>query len=226
MPRILVVEDDAAMATGLRDNLQFEGHQVDIAGSGEEALQAVAKSCPDLILLDVMLPKMDGFEVCRRLRGEGVGVPILMLTARGQELDKVRGLELGADDYITKPFGVRELLARISASMRRAGGRTTRGRVIKIGQATVDLGKGRVTRGGETAVLGHFEIEILRMLTDRPEQPVKRAELLDAIWGLDAYPTNRTVDNHIVSIRRKIEPDPRRPVHIVTVHSIGYKFVP
>lgn len=226
MPRILVVEDDPGMATGLRDNLQFEGHQVVIASDGEEGLQAAARHRPDLVLLDVMLPSMDGFEVCRRIREAGLTVPILMLTARGEEIDVVRGLELGADDYITKPFGVRELLARIHAALRRTSGTGPRSRVVQIGGASVDLGKGRVTRGDRTAVLGYYEIEILRMLTDRPEQNVSRAEVLNAIWGLESYPTNRTVDNHMVSIRRKIEEDPHHPVHIITVHGIGYKFVP
>jgi DNA-binding response OmpR family regulator len=226
MPRILVVEDDAAMAAGLRDNLQFEGHQVTIAASGEEGLKSAARQRPDLVLLDVMLPKMDGFEVCRQLREAGVMVPILMLTARSEEIDVVRGLELGADDYVTKPFGVRELLARISAILRRSSGAASRSRVIQVGKATIDLGKGRVTRGKESHVLGFYEIEILRMLTDRPEQNVSRADLLNAIWGLEAYPTNRTVDNHMVSIRRKIEEDAHHPVHLVTVHGIGYKFIP
>jgi DNA-binding response OmpR family regulator len=226
MPRILVIEDDAAMAAGLRDNLQFEGHQVAIAASGEEGLKSAAKHRPDLVLLDVMLPKMDGFEVCRQLREAGVMVPILMLTARSEEIDVVRGLELGADDYVTKPFGVRELLARISAILRRSSGVASRSRVLQIGKATIDLGKGRVTRGKESHVLGFYEIEILRMLTDRPEQNVSRADLLNAIWGLEAYPTNRTVDNHMVSIRRKIEEDAHHPVHLVTVHGIGYKFIP
>lgn len=226
MTRILVAEDEADMAMGLRDNLQFEGYEVIVAGDGEAALQAATGQSPDLILLDLMMPKMDGLEVCRRVREAGIGVPILMLTAKSQEIDIVRGLEVGADDYITKPFSIRELLARVKAALRRTGAGRGLSRILRIGEATVDLVKGKVERGSKTFHLGHFELEILKMLVESAEKPVDRSKLLDVIWGLEGFPTTRTVDNHIVSLRRKIEPDQKHPRYIVTVHSIGYKFVP
>ncbi len=226
MARILVAEDEADMAMGLRDNLQFEGYQVIVAGDGEAALEAATRESPDLILLDIMMPKIDGLEVCRRIRQAGFTIPILMLTAKSQEIDVVRGLEVGADDYITKPFSIRELLARVKAALRRTGAGKGLSRILRIGETTVDLIKGKVERGTETFALGHFELEILKMLVENAEKPVDRSKLLDVIWGLEGFPTTRTVDNHIVSLRRKIEPDAKHPRHIVTVHSIGYKFVP
>ena len=226
MPRILVAEDEPDMAMGLRDNLQFEGYEVIVAADGEEAISKAKSERPDLILLDVMMPKRDGLQVCQAIRDAGFTVPILMLTAKSQEIDIVRGLEAGADDYITKPFGVREMLARIKAALRRSGVAPGISKIMKIGAAEVDLVKGKVVRGEQRFNLGHFEIEILKMLIENAEQPVERNKLLDVIWGLAAFPANRTVDNHIVSLRRKIEEDPKRPQHIVTVHSVGYKFIP
>lgn len=211
---------------GLRENLQFEGYEVLEASDGEQALDMALNQRPDLILLDIMMPKINGFDVCRQVRDRGHTVPIVMLTARAQEMDVVRGLELGADDYITKPFGVRELLARIKVALRHAGAKPTMSRVLTVGNAEIDLIKGKVVRGDQTFNLGYFEVEMLKMLIDRAEEPVPRNELLDKIWGLDAFPTNRTVDNHIVSLRRKIEDDAKNPQHIVTVHTIGYKFIP
>jgi DNA-binding response OmpR family regulator len=226
MHRILIAEDEPDMAMGLRDNLQFEGYEVIVAADGEEALQKAISERPDLILLDVMMPKRDGLEVCKMVRDAGFTVPILMLTAKSQEIDVVRGLEVGADDYITKPFSVREVLARIKAALRRSGSSPSVAKLVHIGIAEVDLVKGKVVKGEETFNLGHFEIEILKMLIEHAEQPVERNNLLDVIWGLSAFPANRTVDNHIVSLRRKIEKDPKHPQHIITVHSVGYKFIP
>ena len=226
MAKILVAEDETDMAMGLRDNLEFEGYEVTVVGDGEAALNAAMANPPDLLLLDLMMPKMDGLEVCRRLREAGHTVPIMMLTAKSQEIDIVRGLEVGADDYVTKPFSVRELLARIKAALRRTDAGRGLSRSMHIGTAEVDLVKGKVTRGDETFNLGYFELEILKMLVESAEVPVERNKLLDTIWGLEGFPANRTVDNHIVSLRRKIEDDPKHPRHIVTVHSIGYKFVP
>ncbi len=226
MARILVAEDEADMAMGLRDNLQFEGYEVIVAEDGEAALEAATKQSPDLILLDIMMPKVDGLEVCRRIRQAGFTIPILMLTAKSQEIDIVRGLEVGADDYVSKPFSIRELLARIKAALRRTGAGKGLSRILTIGEATVDLVKGKIERSGNTFNLGHFELEILKMLVEAAEQPVERNKLLDVIWGLEGFPATRTVDNHIVSLRRKIEPDPKHPRHILTVHSIGYRFVP
>ncbi|MCK4659536.1 MAG: response regulator transcription factor [Phycisphaerae bacterium] len=226
MARILIAEDEPEMAMGLKDNLQFEGYEALVALDGEQAIALAESERPDLILLDIMMPKVDGLEVCRRIRKTGSLVPIVMLTAKSQEIDIVRGLEAGADDYVAKPFGVRELLARIKVALRHAGATPAMSKALKIGSAEVDFAKGRVTRGAELFSLGYFEIEILKMLVEHAEQPVERNDLLDTIWGLEASPTNRTVDNHIVSLRRKIEQDSKNPRHILTVHSIGYKFVP
>ena len=226
MARILVADDEKDMVTGLRDNLQFEGYEVSVAFDGEAALAEATTNSPDLILLDIMMPKMEGLEVCRRIREAGFRIPILMLTAKSQEIDIVRGLEVGADDYITKPFSIRELLARIKAALRRTEVGKGLSRVLRVGETTVDMVKGKVVRGETEHNLGHFELQILKILVENAEQPVERTKLLDVIWGLEGFPATRTVDNHIVSLRRKIEPDPKEPRHIVTVHSIGYKFVP
>lgn len=226
MARILIAEDEADMATGLRDNLEFEGYEVIVVGDGEAALKAVADHNPDLLLLDIMMPKVDGLQVCSQVRQRGLMIPILMLTAKTQEIDVVRGLEVGADDYIGKPFSMREVSARIKAALRRTDAGKGLSRILRIGEATIDLVKGKVERGTEVFNLGHFELQILKMLVESAEQAVERNKLLDVIWGLEGFPATRTVDNHIVSLRRKIEPDPKHPRHIVTVHSIGYKFVP
>jgi DNA-binding response OmpR family regulator len=226
MARILIGEDETAMASGLRDNLEFEGYEVTVTADGEAALKAAQVQSPDLVLLDIMMPKLNGLEVCRRLREAGLMIPILMLTAKSQEIDIVRGLEAGADDYITKPFSIRELLARVKAALRRTGAAKGVSRVLRVGEATVDMVKGKVERTGQTFNLGHFELEILKMLVENAEKPVDRNKILDVIWDLEGFPANRTVDNHIVSLRRKLEPDAKHPRHIVTVHSIGYKFVP
>jgi two-component system alkaline phosphatase synthesis response regulator PhoP len=226
MARILIAEDDADIATGLRDNFEFEGYEVVTVGDGEAALQAVTDHNPDLLLLDIMMPKIDGLEVCHQVRQRGLTIPILMLTAKTQEIDIVRGLEVGADDYISKPFSIREVLARVKAALRRTDAGKGLSRILTIGDATIDLVKGKVERGTDVFNLGHFELQILKMLVENAEQAVERNKLLDVIWGLEGFPATRTVDNHIVSLRRKIEPDPKNPRHIVTIHSIGYKFVP
>ena len=226
MARILVAEDEPDMLMGLRDNLQFEGYEVLEAKDGEEAVRMVNEQRPDLLLLDIMMPKLDGLEVCKQIRKAGFILPILMLTAKCQEVDIVRGLEAGADDYITKPFGIHEVLARLKVALRRTGIAPTMSKVMHIGDAEVDLITGKVQRDDQEFTMGHFEIEILKMLVESAEHPVERNKLLDEIWGLGAYPTNRTVDNHIVSLRRKIEKDAKHPKHIITVHSIGYKFIP
>ena len=224
--RILVVEDDTDMSQGLKDNLEFEGYEVDLAEDGETGIQLAQKHMPDCILLDVMLPDLDGFEVCRRLRENGFNKPIIMLTARSQEIDKVRGLELGADDYVTKPFSLRELLARLKAAIRRSQVAPTPHQLFEIGNVTIDLTGMRIVRGDKELPLGHYEGRILEMLVSQPGVPVGRDEILGEIWGLKAYPTNRTVDNHVVSLRRKIEEDPTQPRHILTIHGIGYKYAP
>jgi DNA-binding response OmpR family regulator len=224
--KVLVVEDEPDMAMGIRDNLEFEGYDVVTAGDGERGLAAAAKDKFACILLDVMLPGIDGFATCHRLRKAGVRVPIIMLTARGQEIDKVRGLELGADDYVTKPFGLKELLARIRAVIRRAGTQAAdSGDEVRIGQARVVFSTGRITRGKKELSLGYYEGEILKMLIRLQGVVVERKEILKEIWGLENEPMNRSVDNHVVSLRRKIEEDPTDPRHILTVHGFGYKLV-
>ncbi len=226
MARIVIIEDEPDLAAGLRDNLEFEKHEVAHGATGAEGLRLVIERPTDLVLLDLMLPDVDGFEVCRRLRTAGYTMPIVILSARGQEIDKVRGLELGADDYVTKPFSLRELLARVHAALRRA---TQTGRPVRsqfpLGERQVDLVRQMViTPQGETP-LGYYESEILRMLFEHVGQAVARADMLTRIWGVGLGPADRTVDNHIVSLRRKLEPDPAKPRHILTAHAVGYKLV-
>lgn len=228
MAHIVIIEDEPDLALGLRDNLEFEQHTVAHAPTGGEGLALVAKQPPDLVLLDIMLPDIDGFEVCRRLREGGYTMPIVILSARGQEIDKVRGLELGADDYVTKPFSLRELLARIHAALRRAegaAGSATRAQFM-VGDRLVDLirQKIKLPKGAELP-LGYYESEILRLLHEHVGQAVPRNDLLERIWGSGVYPADRTVDNHIVSLRRKLEPDAKNPRYILTAHAVGYKLV-
>ncbi|MFH1746144.1 MAG: response regulator transcription factor [Planctomycetota bacterium] len=226
MAHIVIIEDEPDLAMGLRDNLEFEQHTVAHALNGEEGVALVSGRPTDLVLLDIMLPDISGFEVCRRLRSSGYTMPIIILSARSQEIDKVRGLELGADDYITKPFGLRELLARVHAALRRAEGAATAPRMqFQIGEREVDLMRQKIVAGEEESPLGYYEAEILRMLHERLGEAVPRAELLEHIWGSGVYPADRTVDNHIVSLRRKLEPDPKNPQYILTAHAVGYKLV-
>jgi DNA-binding response OmpR family regulator len=226
MAHIVIIEDEPDLAMGLRDNLEFEKHTVAHALNGLDGIALVSRKPPDLILLDIMLPDIDGFEVCRRLRAAGFRMPILVLSARSQEIDKVRGLELGADDYITKPFSLKELLARIQAALRRAAAPTKPVRLqFQVGDRQVDLVRQKITAGSEELPLGYYESEILRMLYERVGIAVPRADLLEQIWGAGVYPADRTVDNHIVSLRRKLEPDPKTPQHILTAHAVGYKLV-
>lgn len=225
--RILIIEDDPDMSMGLRDNLEFEGYEVLSSSDGEAGLELAREHHPHCILLDIMLPGMDGFEVCQRLREERIRVPIIMLTARGQEIDKVRGLELGADDYVTKPFGVQELLARIRAVLRRVRDPALRREdEVRIGDARVSFLSGKVIRGDQEFALGYYEGEVLKQLLVTTGQVVDRKKMLKEIWGVENEPMNRSVDNHIVSLRRKVEEDPSRPRHILTVHGLGYKLVP
>ena len=225
--RILVVEDDAHLADGLRLNLELEGYEPVIAESAEEGLHYWRRGGVDLILLDVMLPGMDGFAFCRKVREAGDRVPVLFLTARGREDDRVRGLEEGGDDYITKPFNLRELLARIKGIFRReewllAG---TSPDVLRLGDLELDL-KALEARGPRGATpLKEKEAQILRLLAEFDGRPVPRRTILDRIWGYDAYPTTRTVDNFILRLRKLVERDPASPEHILTVHGTGYRLV-
>lgn len=224
MAAILIVEDEPAMASGLRDNLEFEGYVVRIACDGEEALASAAESPPDLILLDLMLPRRNGLDVCRELRRRGLSVPIIMLTARSQETDKVVGLELGADDYVTKPFSVRELMARVHVQLRRIA---SEGSVehFRFGEIELDFKRHHAARAGRILHLTAREFDLLRYFVRRRGETVSRDELLDKVWGMGAYPLSRTVDNHIAKLRQKIERLPAEPEYLITVHGLGYKFL-
>jgi len=226
MTRVLVVEDDEAMAVALRDGFTYEGYEVTVARDGEEGLRCARDETPALMILDVMLPKMTGLEVCKVLRGDGSQLPIIMLTARGQEIDKVLGLKLGADDYVTKPFSFMELMARVEAVLRRAqpGGLGHRS-VYEFGDMTVDMDRHDATKGGEPVELTPREFRLLGYLLEHRAEVVSREELLDAVWGYDTIPFTRTVDTHIAKLRKKIEDDASDPQHIITVHRLGYKFV-
>jgi DNA-binding response OmpR family regulator len=226
MAHIVIIEDEPDLAMGLRDNLEFEGHAVSHSTSGAEGIQMALAKPTQLVLLDLMLPDMEGFDVCRKLRDGGATMPIIILSARSQEIDKVRGLELGADDYVTKPFSLGELRARINAALRRVSQapRASKNQ-FAVGTRTVDLTRQKVISPTEEISLGYYESEILRMLYEHVGQAVPRADLLEKIWGVGVYPADRTVDNHIVSLRRKIEADAKNPKHILTAHAVGYKLV-
>ena len=226
--RILVVEDNAHLADGLRINLDLEGYEPVLAGSAEEARDIWQRGGVELILLDVMLPGMDGFQFCRLVRDEGDRVPILFLTARTAGQDRIRGLDEGGDDYIAKPFELQELLARIKSLFRRQDwfrGQETP-HILAIGQAEINLRGYQATTPRGVVVLKEKEVMILRLLAEHPNEPVDRETILDRVWGFGAYPTTRTVDNFILSLRKIIEEDPRHPRHILTVHGVGYRLVP
>jgi DNA-binding response OmpR family regulator len=226
MSRVLVVEDDEAMAVALRDGFTYEGYEVTVARDGEDGLRHARENPPDLMILDVMLPKMTGLEVCKLLRGEGSQLPIIMLTARGQEIDKVLGLKLGADDYVTKPFSFMELMARVEAVLRRSQpGGLGHSSVYEFGDMSVDMDRHDATKGGEPVELTPREFRLLGYLLEHRGEVVSREELLDAVWGYDTIPFTRTVDTHIAKLRKKIEDDASDPQHIITVHRLGYKFV-
>jgi DNA-binding response OmpR family regulator len=223
---ILLVEDDPALALGLRDTLEFEGFRVLHADKGGQGLLLAAQAKPDCIILDLMLPDMNGYQICEHLRHADSVVPIIMLTARGQEADKIRGLDAGADDYVTKPFSVGELIARIRAMFRRGARDQTAGVRFSIGDAIVDVGAHTLTRGHENTAITFYEVELLKLLHERVGQPVSRDEILDKVWGTKSNPTNRTVDNFVVKLRKKLEPNLDKPRHILTVYGFGYKLVP
>lgn len=225
MIKILIVEDEPNMRLGLRDNLEFEGYKVEIAEDGEEALSKIRNNEYQLVLLDVMLPKKSGFDVCKTVRKDGNKVPIILLTAKGEEIDKVLGLELGADDYVTKPFSLRELLARIKAVLRRGGSETDESSEVQIGNLKFDFAGYRAFIKNEQVQMSHKEFEILNYLWNKKNNTVSRDDLLSDIWGYDEAPTTRTVDNFIVKLRHKIEKDPNHPQIILTVHGVGYKLI-
>jgi DNA-binding response OmpR family regulator len=223
--RILVVEDDPAILQGLADNLGCESHDVLTASDGEQGYSLARSEKPDLIILDIMLPRMSGYELCRKLRAESVTTPIVMLTARGDEADRVVGLDLGADDYITKPFSVRELLARIRAVLRRAQAQSVLPEELRFANVVVDFRRYEARKDGRPVDLTRKEFGLLRLLAARSGEPVTRDDLLNEVWGYDANPTTRTVDNHVASLRAKLEENPSEPRHLFTVHGVGYKWV-
>jgi two-component system alkaline phosphatase synthesis response regulator PhoP len=225
MSKILIVEDEPDMALGLRDNFEFEGYVVLTASDGQAGLEKAREEKPDLLVLDVMLPKLSGLEVCKTLRGEGYEKPILMLTARGQEIDKVVGLELGADDYVTKPFSIRELLARVKAILRRTDGKAKRLAKYRFSDVDLDFEAYKATKGGEPLELSPREFELLRYLIERKGETVTRDQLLEDVWGYESYPSTRTVDTHIAKLRGKIGDSGSEPRYILTIHGMGYKFI-
>jgi DNA-binding response OmpR family regulator len=225
MTRILVVEDEPGIALGLEDDLKIEGYEVEVAGDGITALRRARETAFDLIVLDVMLPGKDGFDVCRELRRGGQRTPILMLTAKAQEAEKVLGLELGADDYMTKPFGTRELRARIRALLRRAGGEPQdEPKSYCFGDIEVDFRRGELRRGGKAVELTPIEFKLLDVFIRARGRVLSRDQLMDAAWGHDTFASARVVDNHIANLRKKIEPDPGEPRYLRNVRGLGYRF--
>jgi DNA-binding response OmpR family regulator len=228
MKRILIIEDDISILNCLKDVLIFKSYEVLTASDGESGYEAAVEKSPDLIILDIMLPKMDGFTLCKKLRDEGNTTPLLMLTAKGEEPDKVQGLDFGADDYVTKPFSLPELLARIRALLRRSPGEEIEKAPpdsIKMGNITLDFKKYEALNRGQPLSLSPKEFGVLRYLAAHEGDVVTRDELLDEVWGYEKFPTTRTVDNHIAQLRSKIEEDPARPRYLLTVHGVGYKLV-
>jgi DNA-binding response OmpR family regulator len=224
MTSVLVVEDDTAILRGLADNLRYEGYEVFTAQDGEAGLRLHEAHKPDMLILDLMMPRLGGLELCRRLRAKGVQTPILMLTARSEEADRVTGLDVGADDYVTKPFSVRELMARVRALLRRTQVQAALPDELSFGEVVVDFRRYEALRKGKAVEMTRKEFAILRLLAGRAGQVVTRDELLNEVWGYEAYPISRTVDNHVAGLRAKLETDPARPLFIRTVHGVGYKF--
>jgi DNA-binding response OmpR family regulator len=224
MSKVLVIEDDPGILRTVADNLRFERYDVVTAVDGETAYVLQQQQQPDLIVLDLMLPRMSGLELCRRLRADDVQVPVLVLTARGEEADRVLGLDMGADDYVIKPFSMPELMARVRALLRRSSSGLAA--TLTFGDVEVDFRRHAALRGGRAIEMTRKEFALLRFLASREDTVVTRDELLNKVWGFDAYPVTRTVDNHVAGLRAKLEADPARPVYIQTVHGVGYKFVP
>jgi DNA-binding response OmpR family regulator len=226
MPHILIIEDEPDMARGLLDILEYEGYGVTSAGSGEEGLSALKQRQPDCVILDLMLPDMSGYQVCEQIRRQGSKVPIIILTAKSQDYDKIRGFQAGTDDYLTKPFSVGELLARVKAVLRRSHEYGQEPEILQVGPSRIDVKHFTIRRGQEEISLSYYEVELLKLLHANANQPVSRDEILDKVWGTEKYPSNRTVDNFIVKLRKKLEADYRSPKHILTIYGVGYKLSP
>ena len=224
--KILIIEDEEDLVKGLKLNLADEGYEVDWASNGEEGLRKAIEETPDLIILDIMLPKKNGLDVCRELRQKHVTIPIIMLTAKGEEIDKVVGLEIGADDYMTKPFSIRELLARIKAHLRREKREAkTVPEVYCFGDVEIDFTHFKVKHKNKESDLTSLEVEILKYFIAHQGEVITREVLLDKIWGYEKYPTTRTIDNHILKLRKKIETDPSHPEYILSIYGEGYRFI-
>ncbi len=224
MERILVVEDEPTIATGLQDDLELEGYAVEVVGNGDVAMRRVLEGGFDLIVLDIMLPGMNGFTICREARMKGIHTPIIMLTAKGQEVDKVVGLELGADDYVTKPFSPRELLARIKAVLRRGHGEAKSGSSYRFDNITVDFDRCEMLKNGEKIDLTAVEFKMLRVFLEHRGRVLAIGELLEKIWGKDVFLTDRVVYTHVNNLRGKIEQDPQNPKLLISVRGLGYRF--
>jgi DNA-binding response OmpR family regulator len=224
MDTVLIVEDDPTMLRALKDNFEFHGYRTVAAADGEAGLHAALNARPDLILLDIMLPKINGYEICRLIRREKLTMPIIMLTAKGEESDIVLGLNLGADDYVTKPFSIKELLARAEALLRRT--RKTEPETYEFGECRLDLPARRFTRANRQVALSPKEFKLLELFVKRPGRALTRDEILNLVWGYDSFVGERSIDRFVTTLRNKIEPDPHNPVYIHTVREIGYKFEP
>jgi DNA-binding response OmpR family regulator len=221
---ILVIEDNEDLAFGLRNNLEIEGYDVELAIDGASGLNRIRELRPDLVVLDLMLPALDGYRVLREMRGDGLGMPVLILTARGEEADKIRGFRLGADDYVTKPFGILELMARIEALLRRSGGRcSARSAPIRFGDVLVDPDTRSVHKGDRAVPLTAMEFNLLLALLERDGAVASRVELLQEVWGHASSVLTRTIDTHVAELRRKLEDDASRPKHILTIRKTGYR---
>ncbi len=225
MQTVLIVEDDPAMLTGLKDNFAYKGYKVLTAADGEKGLDAALNARPDLIILDIMLPKINGYEICRLLRQEGLEMPIIMLTAKSEESDVVLGLNIGADDYVTKPFSINELLARAAAFLRRDN-RSDNQDVAEFGDYRLDLAARRLLRGNEEVELSPKEFNLLSFFVEKQGRALSRDDILNAVWGYDCIVTSRSVDRFVTTLRNKIESDPAHPVFIHTVRQVGYRFDP
>jgi DNA-binding response OmpR family regulator len=225
MKTVLIIEDEPAILNALKDNLEFEGYQVLTASEGDAGLKLAREKRPDLVILDLMLPKISGYEICRELRRNKGAIPILMLTARSEEADRVLGLDLGADDYVIKPFSVRELLARVRALLRRSGNEPELPERLDCAGVQIDFLRYQASKNGAPVELTRKEFAVVRLLASRANVVVSRDELMDKVWGYDAGQTTRTVDNHIAGLRAKLEDEPSRPRLLVTMHGVGYKLV-
>jgi DNA-binding response OmpR family regulator len=223
--RILVIEDEPDLLRGLEINLKAEGYSVLTASRGDAGVRHAIADRPDLVLLDIMMPGMNGLDVCRELRRKGFEAPIIMLTAKAEEIDRVVGLEIGADDYVSKPFGLRELLARIRVQLRRRAPTAESPSKVRFADVEIDFHRQEADRAGRRLDLTGKEFEVLRLLVRHRGEIVTREQLLDEVWGYETYPTTRTVDNHILRLRQKLEPDPSNPHHILSIYGEGYKFV-